>query len=80
LSPAEQSVRTVVAIAPMPDATERWSPLGADRALVVDLGGASRVESAASSLACEVLASLPCPSIAFGPAELPIFEAASRWG
>jgi hypothetical protein len=53
-----------------PDATERWSPLGADRALVIDLGGASRVASAAGSLACEVLASLPCPSIAFGPAEL----------
>ena len=53
-----------------PDATERWSPLSGDRALVVDLGGASRVDAAPASIACEALASLPCPSIAFGPAEL----------
>ena len=53
-----------------PDATERWSPLTGDRALVVDVGGTARVGRAAGSIAREALASLPCPTIAFGPAEL----------
>ena len=53
-----------------PDATERWSPLTGDRALVVDVGGTARVGRAAGPTVFETLASLPCPTIAFGPSEL----------
>jgi len=53
-----------------PDATERWSPLTGEPALVVDLGGASRVDPAELTAAAQALATLPCPSVALAPAEL----------
>ncbi len=54
-----------------PDATERWSPLVGERVLVVDLCGSPPDGAAAGARVHDVLASLPCPSVAFGPAELP---------
>jgi enoyl-CoA hydratase/carnithine racemase len=53
-----------------PDATERWSPLVGEPALVVDLGGASRAGDAAWEGAGAALAALPCPTIALASAEL----------
>ncbi len=62
-----------------PDATERWSPLTGERVLVVDLGGASRVDAAPLAAARDTLASLPCPVIACGTSELaPEEEAFAR--
>jgi len=54
-----------------PDATERWSPLTGERALVVDVGGAARAGGDAGRAAGETLVALPCPTIALGPADLP---------
>ncbi len=53
-----------------PDATERWSPLAGEPALVIDLGGVSCVDPAELAAAAEALAALPCPSVALVPAEL----------
>jgi enoyl-CoA hydratase len=56
-----------------PDATERWSPLLAERVLVVDVGGSApmgKTGASAGRTDRETLAGLPCPTIAFGPADL----------
>jgi hypothetical protein len=53
-----------------PDATERWSTLLGERALVVDVGGSARAGAVADPGACTALATLPCPTVAFGPAGL----------
>jgi enoyl-CoA hydratase/carnithine racemase len=53
-----------------PDATERFSPLTGERALVIDLGcGPSRSEAEIAA-AAGVLASLPAPTIALAAGEL----------
>jgi enoyl-CoA hydratase/carnithine racemase len=52
------------------DATERWSPLAGDPVLVVELGGASRVDPAEVAAAVRALATLPCPTLALAPLQL----------
>src|SRR5262245_47144567 len=62
-----------------PDATERWSAVAGEPVLVVDLGGASRVDPAEVAAAAPALAALPCPTLALAPAELaPEAEAFAR--
>jgi enoyl-CoA hydratase/carnithine racemase len=53
-----------------PDATERWSHLTGEPALVVDLGGAPRAGDAGWEGAGAALAALPCPTIALASGEL----------
>lgn len=62
-----------------PDATERWSPLTGERALVIDLDGASRVDTRPLEAARDMLGALPSPSIALGRSGLaPEAEAFAR--
>jgi len=58
-----------------PDATERYSPLTGERALVIDLGGASRASDAELAAAAAVLVTLPAPTIALAAGELAPAEA-----
>jgi enoyl-CoA hydratase/carnithine racemase len=59
-----------------PDATERFSPLTGERALVIDLGGAPGAPEAEIAAAAAALATLPAPSIALAAGELAPAEAA----
>jgi enoyl-CoA hydratase/carnithine racemase len=62
-----------------PDATERFSPLTGERALVIDLGGAISLSDAELAAAAAALAALPAPTIALAAGELaPAEEALAR--
>jgi len=62
-----------------PDATERFSPLTGERALVVDLGGGAPGSDADVAAAAGSLAALPAPTIALAAGELaPAEEAFAR--
>ena len=47
-----------------PDATERWSPLTGERALVIDVSGDPGAHASELAGAAAVLVSLPAPTIA----------------
>jgi enoyl-CoA hydratase/carnithine racemase len=53
-----------------PDATERYSPVTGERALVIDFGGDPGGREAELAAAGSLLAALPAPSIALAPDEL----------
>jgi enoyl-CoA hydratase/carnithine racemase len=53
-----------------PDASERYSPVTGERALVIDFGGAAAASEAELAAACAVLAALPAPTIALATGDL----------
>jgi enoyl-CoA hydratase/carnithine racemase len=62
-----------------PDATERFSPLTGERALVIDLGGSLSLSDAELAAVAAALAALPAPTIALAAGELaPAEEALAR--
>jgi len=53
-----------------PDATERWSPLTGERALVIDVSGDPGARPPELAAAADVLVTLPAPTIALAAGEL----------